>query len=504
MGSLWIETTKEDLKLKSLEGDEETEVCVIGAGMFGLTTAYYLTQFGKKVIVIEKGMIGEKVSGNTTGKITSQHGLFYDHLISDYGEEYAKKYLEANEIAIKNIKSIIEKEQIECDFEEKDAYVYAAQEDEVINIEKEVEAARKIGKNAELVQEIKDFPIKIKGAIKFKGQAQFHARKYMIGLCKAILAKNKIYEYTTAFQVEKQGDSYKIYTDKGNIVAKHIVLATHYPIINMPGFYFTKMYQSTSYIIAIETKQKLPEGMIITSKEPIYSFRTAKYNGKDILLIGGSDHKTGDAIATNEKYNELENIAKKYYPDCKILFKWNTRDCISLDKIPYIGDFSTFMPNVYVGTGFKKWGMAFSNVAANIVSDKIVGIENKFEDTFNSKRLKPIKNRWEMKNMVVNSVNELVFNKFNIEPFNIDQIDNDNAAIIEIDGDNVGVYKDVNGGIYAVKPYCSHLGCMLSWNNTDKTWDCPCHGSRFDYMGKNIYEPAISSLDIVHINVEKN
>ena len=498
MKSLWIETTKDEIILNPLEKDKETEICVIGGGLFGLTTAYYLTQQGKKVIVLEKGEIGEKVSGNTTGKITSQHGLFYEHLINDYGKEYAKKYLEANEEAIENIKEIIKKEQIECEFYKQNAYVYTMQEDEVIEIQKEVEAVKELGKEAEFVTQT-ELPFKIKGAIKFKEQAQFHARKYMIGLCKAILKQNEIYAYTTVTDVVKEEDKYNIYTDRGNVKAKYVVIATHYPIINMPGFYFTKMYQSTSYLIAIETDKKLPQGMYISAKEPIYSFRTATYNGKQILLIGGSEHKTGKAIEDNSNYKELEKKAKELYPDCKILFKWNTRDCISLDKIPYIGEYSNIMKNMYVGTGFKKWGMTLSNIAGKIVSDKIMGKENKYETIFNSTRIKPIKNRWEVKNMVEETVKSIVLNKFKIEPEDLKQIENDNGAIIEINGENVGIYKDTQGKIYAVKPNCTHLGCLLTWNNLDKTWDCPCHGSRFDYRGRNIYEPAIKDLEIKNI-----
>ena len=498
MKSLWIETTKDEIILNPLEKDKDKEICVIGGGLFGLTTAYYLTQQGKKVIVLEKGEIGEKVSGNTTGKITSQHGLFYEHLINDYGKEYAKKYLEANEEAIENIKEIIKEEQIECEFCKQNTYAYATQEDEVIEIQKEVEAVKELGKEAEFVTQT-ELPFKIKGAIKFKEQAQFHARKYMIGLCKAILKQNEIYAYTTVTDVVKEEDKYNIYTDRGNVKAKYVVIATHYPIINMPGFYFTKMYQSTSYLIAIETDKKLPQGMYISAKEPIYSFRTATYNGKQILLIGGSEHKTGKAIEDNSNYKELEKKAKELYPDCKILFKWNTRDCISLDKIPYIGEYSNIMKNMYVGTGFKKWGMTLSNIAGKIVSDKIMGKENKYETIFNSTRIKPIKNRWEVKNMVEETVKSIVLNKFKIEPEDLKQIENDNGAIIEINGENVGIYKDTQGKIYAVKPNCTHLGCLLTWNNLDKTWDCPCHGSRFDYRGRNIYEPAIKDLEIKNI-----
>ena len=498
MSSLWIETTKKELNLKQLEKDEKTEICVIGAGIFGLTTAYYLTLAGKKVTVIEKGDIGEKVSGNTTGKITSQHVLFYNHLISDYGEEYARKYLEANEDAIKNIKEIIDREQIECEFTEKNAYVYTTKQDEVLDIEKEVDAVNKIGGKAKLVTNT-DLPFKVKAAIEFEGQAQFHPRKYMEGLAKSIIKDNKIYNYTTALDVKKEGDIFTVYTDRGNINAKYVVLATHYPIINAPGFYFLKMYQSTSYIIAVETKSKLPQGMYINDKPPIYSFRTAQYNGKKILLIAGSDHKTGEPIPDDSKYQDLEKKARELYPDCKVLFKWNTRDCISLDKIPYIGEFSNLMKNLYVGTGFKKWGITSSEVAANIVVDKILGKTNKYANIFNSKRLKPIKNRWEMQNILKQTVISFAFEKAEIPMGSIEQIPNDSAAIINIDGTNIGVYKDTSGNIFSVKPVCSHLGCTLTWNNLDKTWDCPCHGSRFDYMGNNIYNPANKGLELVII-----
>lgn len=500
MSSLWIETTQDKLSLKSLEKDEETEICIVGAGLFGLTTAYYLTQLERKVIVLEKGDIGEKVSGNTTGKITSQHSLFYNHLIKDFGKEYARKYLEANEEAIENIKEIIDKEKIECDYTERKAYVYTIKEDEVIDIEKEVDAVKKIGKSAQLVTET-ELPFKIKAAIEFDGQAQFNPPKYMFGLAKSILKFNKIYNFTTAKSIKKEGESFRICTDKGTIHSKYVVLATHYPIINVPGFHFLKMYQSTSYVIAIETNSKLPQGMYINDKPPIYSFRTAEYNGKEVLLIAGSDHKTGDAIVDNSNYDNLEKKAKELYPDCKVLFRWNTRDCISLDKIPYIGEFSNLMKNMYIATGFKKWGMTFSNISAKIITDMIIGKENKYVDIFKATRMKPIKNRWEVKNIIKESVQSFALNKLKIGPNSIDEIENDNGGIIEIDGDNVGVYKDKEGKIYAVKPVCTHLGCLLSWNNLDKTWDCPCHGSRFDFKGKNLYDPAIKNL--ITINIQK-
>ena len=498
MNSLWLSTANSK-NFETLYTSLNADVCIIGAGIFGLSCAYYLSKAGLKVIVLEKDSIGEKTTGHTTGKITSAHGLFYNYLVNNFNETFAHDYLFANEEAISNIKNIIDTENIKCDFEYKSNFIYTTNKSEVNQIKAEVETVNYLGFPANFATKT-GLPFEIAGAIQYKNQAQFNVISYLNGLCKAILNNSgKIFTHSTVIDVKNTGSSYITSTLEGNVESKFVVLASHFPFLNFPGMYFTKMYQSTSYVIAIEANQKIPYGMFISAKEPIYSFRTAKYQGKDILLICGSDHKTGEAIATNEKYKELEDLAKKYYPDCNILFRWNTRDCISLDKIPYIGEFSSFMKGVYVGTGFKKWGMAFSNVSANIIVDDILGKENEYKEIFNSKRMKPVKNRWEVKNMVVNTANNLVFDKFRIEPYNIEQIANDNGAIIEKNGDIIGVYKDTIGKVYAVKPICTHLGCLLTWNNTDKTWDCPCHGSRFDYMGKNIYEPAIKGLKTIKI-----
>lgn len=262
------------------------------------------------------------------------------------------------------------------------------------------------------------------------------------------------------------------------------------------------MYQSTSYLIAVDTKKTLFNGMYINPSNPIFSYRTAMYNGKKLLLIGGGDHKTGQPSCYQDTYGILEQEAKKFYPNCEVLFRWNTRDCISLDKIPYIGQYSPIMPNVFVGTGFKKWGMTLSNVAANIITDEICGKNNKYAYLFNPSRLKPLKNRDEMKNILVQSTNSLFLDKLKSSQIDFDQIQNNSGSIIEIHNQKVGIYKSPEGKIYAVKPICTHLGCLLSWNDVDKTWDCPCHGSRFDFKGKNLYDPAFKDLEVYPLNDE--
>lgn len=262
------------------------------------------------------------------------------------------------------------------------------------------------------------------------------------------------------------------------------------------------MYQSTSYVIAVDTHENSFDGMYINTQSPIFSYRFAKYNNKKILLVGGADHKTGSKIDLAGSYAILEKEVKKHYPNSEILYKWNTEDCITLDKIPYIGEFSNLMPNMYIGTGFNKWGMTSSNVAANIIVDKILGKESKFEEVFKSTRFHPIKNNEEFGNMLKETTNSLILNKFKVPEKGLNVIKKDTGAILEYDNQKLGIYKDSNGEIFAIKPICTHLGCLLSWNNIDKTWDCPCHGSRFDYRGKNLYDPAIKNLEIIDIEIE--
>ncbi len=463
MNSLWISSINEDMFSKYISNSDSDvsslscDVCIVGAGIFGLTCAYYLSKLGFKVIVLEKYKIGQKTTGHTTAKITSSHGLFYDYLIHNYGTKCAKDYLNANEDAIYNIKNIVDCENIKCDFEFQNNYVYTTKIDDLQKIKNEVSALDSLGYNCDFVTET-GLPFEIKGAVCFKKQAQFHPLKYLSGLCKSIIHNNgKIFTNNTVFDVKKDGDSYVTFSSKFNVNSKYVIIATHYPFINVPGFYFTKMYQSTSYIIAVDPKKSLFNGMYINAGSPTFSFRSAKIDGKELLLIGGGDHKTGHPSSYRDTYGVLEDMAKKFYPDSEVLYRWDTRDCISLDKIPYIGTYSNFMPNVFVGTGFKKWGMTSSNVAANIIVDEICGKKNKYAYLFDSNRLKPIKNADEMKNMIVQSSNSLFFDKFKSANMNFDDIANDSGSIIEVNNEKVGIYKDSSGNIFAVKPVCTHL-----------------------------------------------
>ena len=504
MNSLWLnEKTKE--KFPKLEKDLETQVCIIGAGIFGISTAYYLTQKGYNVTILERDKIANRVTGHTTAKITSQHGLIYHYLLNQYGREFARKYYLANQKSIQEIEKIITQNQIECDFERQNSCVYTINQSELEKIEEELQALKELDIETSKIEKT-PLSFEIVSGIEFKNQAQFNPIKYIDGLVKRITdTKGKIFENTLCYDIKRDGDSYICYTENNTVKAKYVVLASHYPFINFPGVYFAKMYQSSSYVIGIDTKSELFDGMYINIQSPIYSFRTAKDADKKILLLGGGDHKTGENTSYQDSYGLLEEKAKQWYQNCEIKYRWSTRDCITLDKIPYIGEFSNTLPNMYVGTGFNKWGMTSSNVAARIITDKIDGKENEYSEVFEATRLNPIVNKDEVKNMVSQTVKSLVVERIEEsekvinDETSLDDLKQETGQIIEWNGEKVGVYKDIEGKMFAVKPVCTHLGCILNWNGADKTWDCPCHGSRFDYTGKNLYNPALKDLEKVEL-----
>ena len=368
MKSVWSESYK-FRKREALNKDIKTDVLVIGAGIAGILTAYMLKQKGRDVVLIDAAEIASGNTKNTTAKITSQHDLIYSKLISEFGEEKARQYAKANELAIKKYKEIIEYKRIECDFEEKPAYVYSLNEVDVLK--EEVEAAKNLGIDAEFVQEA-NLPFKINGAVKFNNQAQFNPLKFLKGISNELV----IYENTRALEIKEN----LVVTSGGNITANNIVVATHYPIMNAPGYYFMKMHQERSYVLALENTSEI-DGMYIDLNKEGYSFRT--YN--NLLLLGGISHRTGE----NEEggsYDELRKVAKRLYPKAKEKYYWSAQDCMTIDGIPYIGRYSSETPNIYVATGFNKWGMTSSMVSAMIISDMILEKENDFSEIFSPRR----------------------------------------------------------------------------------------------------------------------
>ena len=514
--SYWTENFKNNNKFESIKNDTKTDVCIIGAGLTGLTTGYYLSQKGLKVTIVEQNKICSKTSGCTTGKITSQHGLFYDYLAKSFGLNYAKDYLEANELAIKNIKDIVDNEKIKCDLIKTSSYVFCDKKSDMNLFTQEIGTLNEIkneinNQDTNYKNKFKlnglsfdcqfkkklDIPIKNFGGIEFKNQAMFNPRKYSFGLVKSILNYGgTIYENSLVTNIKYKNNLYEVTANGNKIYSKYVVLATHFPIKNFPGMYFLKMYQDISYVISVKTKSNTFDGYYINASSPDISFRKVyEKNGENIILISGNGHKVGRTNADKDSYKFLENVAKKLLGEYEIISKWSTQDCISLDKLPYIGNFSKLLPNIYVATGFKKWGMTLSNIASQIISDKILGINNKYEYLFSPSRLQIFKNSKAFKEQMKETIYSIGINKLKLPDETIKDIKKDSGKIILYKGKKVGVYKDEKGFCYVVKPICTHLKCELQFNQNDKTWDCPCHGSRFNYKGEMINNPAVFNLN---------
>lgn len=416
---------------ESLSGDAKTDVLIIGGGICGILCAYFLKNAGVDCLLVEANRLASGITKNTTAKITSQHGLIYSKLIKSVGIEKSAMYYEANRAAEKQYRKMCE--SIECAYEELPAYTYTLNDRR--KIEKEVEAANKIGVNAVFTENI-ELPFKTQGAIKFFSQAQFAPLEFL----KVIVKDLNVCENTPVSKIQ---DNTAI-TDKGKITAEKIIVATHFPFINSHGGYFLKLYQARSYVIALENAQKL-HGMYIDEAKAGMSFRSyEKY-----LLLGGGGHRTGKSGGA---WVELRDFAKRYYPNKQEKFYWAAQDCMSLDGIPYIGNYSKNTPNLYVATGFNKWGMTSSMAAAMILCDMVLEKENEYAPVFSPSRsiLKP----------------QLFINGF----------------------------ETVTNLITPTKKRCPHLGCALKWNKAEHTWDCPCHGSRFEQGGKLIENPAMRDL----------
>lgn len=428
--SLWNKTS--DLpQFSKLSENIKTDVLVIGGGLCGLLTAYRLKEKGVNCVLVEKERVMGGVSSNTTAKITAQHGLIYHKLIKNMGEEKAKLYLKINLEAIDEYEELSEK--FNCDFERKDNYVYSSESSE--KLQNEMKALRILGYKAEFERSL-PIPLESFGAVKFPSQAQFHPIKFAKGLAREL----DIYENTFVRAVAGT----TVRTDEAEITAKKIVVATHFPFINNHGLYFMKMYQHRSYVIALRDAAQY-DGMYVDDRKNGMSFK----NHGDLLLLGGGDHRTGKK---GGNWAELRSFKNVCYPESKEKFFWATQDCMTLDDVPYIGQYSKNTPDIYVATGFNKWGMTGSMVAADLLSDIITEKGTPYKEIFEPLRsmLKP----------------QLFLNGF----------------------------ETAVNFLTPTKKRCPHLGCALKWNSAEHSWDCPCHGSRFSEKGELLDNPSNGNL----------
>lgn len=430
MDSLW-EKTAAIGGFNCLEKNISTDVLVIGGGLAGVLCAYMLKRAGVDYVLVEADRICGGITKNTTAKITSQHGLLYDKLIREFGTKTAGLYLRANEEALQQYHKLCA--NIDCHFEEKDNYVYTLNKSDKIN--KEMAALNALGFPAERVERV-PLPFTVAGAVKFPQQAQFSPLQFVSNIVKGL----RIYEHTPVRELIGT----TAVTDRGRISAKRIIVATHFPFLNKHGWYFLKMYQHRSYVIALENASQV-NGMYVDDADKGLSFR----NYENLLLLGGGDHRTGKKSGS---WRELRDFAARHYPGALEKYHWATQDCITLDGVPYIGRYSANTEGLYVATGFNKWGMTSSMAAATLLTDMLQGKANPYEALFDPSRTIL------RKQLAVNGA----------------------GAVVNL--------------LTPTAPRCPHLGCALKWNPAEHSWDCPCHGSRFGRNGELIDNPATDDL----------
>lgn len=474
--SIWSQSVEIPCR-KPLEQDLCAEAAVIGAGLAGVLIAERLKRQGVHTVVLEAGRIGGGQTKNTTAKITSQHDMIYDAMIQNFGDKRARGYAEANQRAIDEYAAMIEGNQIECDFHRAPAYLYSGVNDAPLR--REAEAAARLGIDAHFTTET-ELPFGVAGAVRFDGQARFNPLKFL----KSVSANLEIYENTPVQRVE--GD--RIQTARGTVRAKHIVFAVHYPFINVPGWYFMRMHQERSYVLALQNDW-LPEGMYYGVDADGLSLRA----GEGVLMLGGGGHRTGEN-SQGGRYQALEDRARELFPQGRAVARWSAQDCVTLDGVPYIGRFSDSTPNWYVATGFAKWGMTTSMVAAMLIAGEIAGGTPDWADVFSPARFQLSASAKNLATQTAQSFKGLAREIFKIPQKTLDALPVGHGGIVETNGRKAGVYKDETGKCHVVNPRCPHLGCEVEWNPDEKSWDCPCHGSRFDCDGALIDNPAQTGL----------
>lgn len=490
--SFWMKNTPET-NYPVLDEGLSVDVAILGGGIAGITAASLLNESGLSVALIEAEKIIKDVTANTTAKITAAHNVIYSNLESHFGKEGARTYAQANQSAIDKIESIINEKNISCDFKRLPCYVYSENSADRDKLKKESKAAADAGLQVSYI-ETSPLPFEIAGAAKYENQAEFHPRKYLLGLTKNLSGDNSyIFEETRALEV-KEGDINEVVTDKGSIKAKNVIVATHFPIYD-PSHLFAKMYPSMAYALGIYINEPFPEGMFV-STEPTITYRSSPSDQGELIIVSGANHKVGHKPDTFEFYKKLEKHANEHFDVKSINYRWCTQDNITMDRVPYIGKAESKSKGVYVATGFMKWGMTNGTIAAMILSDLILGKENPWSSFFDPSRSKPVlESSKEFIGTNISVAKELL-SGFLSRPKSMKPSDlkEGEGKILNVEGKKVASYKDHNGRLYAVSSVCVHLGCQVNWNNAEKTWDCPCHGSRYRYDGKVIHAPALRNL----------
>ena len=496
--SFW-RATNEFPMFPTLSENIETDVLIVGAGLTGITAAYMLRKSGLKVIVVEGSRILEGTTGFTTAKVTVQHGSIYQQLISTFGENEARLYYEANKEAKNFIEQTITELGIQCNYEKVDAFLYADTEAGIEIVRKEMDAYNQIGLYGASLTKETGLPYTVKESLKLEKQGQFHPLKYAKALMEEAIENGvQFFEQSRAKSIRSKNVVEMV---NGNeIKSEKILVCSHFPFNDEDGLYFTRMYSEKSYVLATPVTANNPKGIYINVEKPTRSIRTSLgSDGKRYLLLGGEGHITGRFQGdTTANYEALAAFGREKFNVKQYSYRWSAQDLVTLDQLPYVGSMTSGLPNVLVATGYAKWGMTNSTVAAKIMADKVLENENRFEDLY-----APTRSKMKKEDIAAftkanaNVAKELIKGKTEKVDLVLEDIQTGTGDIIKHNGKKVGAYKDDKGKVYFVKPVCTHLGCDVVFNNAESSWDCPCHGSRYTYTGEVLEGPAYEPLEKV-------
>jgi glycine/D-amino acid oxidase-like deaminating enzyme/nitrite reductase/ring-hydroxylating ferredoxin subunit len=474
-----------------LAGDLTVDVAIVGGGLTGLNTALLLADAGAKVAVIEGRRIGTGVSGHTTAKITSQHGLIYNHLLSAFGTDAAFSYAQANQAALAKYAELISTHDISCDFLRKVAITYTERADGVSAIEKEVEAAGRIGLPAQLVHSL-DLSFPIQAAISFPGQGQFHPRKYMQALTEILARRGVALFEETWVEGVSDGSPAQIRTAGGKVLADAVIMANHSPS-PYSFLFFTRMVPKRSYVLAVEAEGPLPAAMYYSTGEPYRSLRTQPDGEGELLLVGGQNHKTGYQESSAERYRRLEVSAREHFRIRSVRYSWSTQDNVTMDRVPYIGKVPV-TKNVYLAIGFGGWGMTHSMVAAQLLTDMLGGRVNEWKLLYDPARVH-LKGASKAIQQNIHYVKHVVTDHLPLgEVIDPRALGPGEGKVGKMGNRKMAVARDMDGVLHRLSATCTHMGCGLSYNDGELSWDCPCHGSRFDTHGRVLHGPAATPL----------
>ena len=491
-GSVWIETGPEQPRFGELDSDVRADVAVVGGGIAGITTALLLSEAGAEVALVEADRLAHGVTGHTTAKVSSQHGLIYDRLRSRFGADAARTYGEANEAALDWIAR--RAEHIDCDFRRRSAYAYATSPSDRKKLESEAEAATEAGLPATLT-ETAPLPFETEGALRFDDQAEFHVRKYLAGLIEQLTAAGcRIFERSRAVEVDG-GDPCTVKTPGGRVTAGSVVIATHYPFLDR-SLAFARVHPERSYAILCRTADAPPEGMLISAGSPTRSVRSVPLDGEELLLVGGEGHRTGTGGDTEERYRRLEAFAREHWDVRSVEYRWSAQDNTTVDGLPYVGRLAPWERRVLMATGFAKWGMTGGTAAAMLLSDLALGRDHPWAKLFDPGRLTLRASAARLVKENAEAGVRFVGDRLT-KPGrrSIDDLRPGEGDIVRHDGEKVAAYRDEDGAVLAVSPACTHLGCQVNFNTAERSWDCPCHGSRFAPDGSVLQGPAVHRLE---------